>query len=194
MRKSTVRIVAEATAHPVDALLDGKLDVALMCSAPSDRRLQLRPLFEDEMLLLVAPRHRLASRPYVRAADFASENLLIYSSLEESHLYRRVLKPARVRPRQVSHCQLTEAILEMVKAGLGVSVMARWAVAPQIESGAVRAVPVTRHGLCRTWTAARLRQRTAPVYLLEFIEELSREALPARMAQAPRQPVAALYP
>ena len=55
----------------------------------------------------------------------------------------------------MSQVPLTEAILELVKAGLGVSVMARWAIEPAIKTGAVRAVRITRRGVFRAWTAVR---------------------------------------
>jgi DNA-binding transcriptional LysR family regulator len=45
---------------------------------------------------------------------------------------------------------LTEAILEMVKARLGVSVMQTWTVEPAIRAGHVKAIPITPSGIdCR---------------------------------------------
>ena len=73
------------------------------------------------------------------AADFAPEHLILYSIPRESNLvFREVLIPAGVSPARVTHIQLTEGIVELVKAGLGISVLARWSVAPQIERGGAR--------------------------------------------------------
>ena len=41
---------------------------------------------------------------------------------------------------------LTEAIIEMVRGGLGVATFARWAAAPQLASGAVVGLPLTANG------------------------------------------------
>jgi LysR family transcriptional regulator for metE and metH len=81
----------------------------------------------------------------------------------------------------VSQVPLTEAILELVKAGLGVSVMARWAIEPALKSGAVRAVRITRRGVYRAWTAVTLKDRVEPRWQKEFLGLLSRQALPAKM-------------
>jgi LysR family transcriptional regulator for metE and metH len=66
--------------------------------------------------------------------------------------------------------ELTETIIEMVKAGLGIGVMARWAVTPQIESGSLVGVPLTAKGLHRHWNAAMIKHKAAPPYLLKFVE------------------------
>ena len=55
-------------------------------------------------------------------------------------VFRTILSPAGVGRGQLSTLQLTEAILELVKADLGITVLARWAVEPSLASGAVRAI------------------------------------------------------
>ena len=49
----TVRILAEHTAHPIAALLDGRLDLGVANDLPRDSRLRVRPLFEDEHAAIV---------------------------------------------------------------------------------------------------------------------------------------------
>jgi LysR family transcriptional regulator for metE and metH len=176
-----VQIAVEETGRPIQALLEGRLDLAVISDPPSDRRIRVRPLFEDEMVVVVAPGHPLAERPYVRPEDFADQHLYIYSTPEDSTTIQRVLVPAGVAPRQVSQAQLTEAIVELVKAGLGISVMARWAVAPHLASGALRALPLTRKGYTRKWSAARLRTRSSPAYLTAFEDLLAGNPLRAAL-------------
>jgi LysR family transcriptional regulator for metE and metH len=121
-----VQVVVDATTRPVEALLEGKLDLAIVTTEVSDRRIAVRPLFRDEMVLVVSPEHRLASRRRAPAAELASEHLVIYSaSRHDSFTFRRVLDPEGVEPAKVTHLMLTEAILEMVKANLGVTVIAK---------------------------------------------------------------------
>jgi LysR family transcriptional regulator for metE and metH len=62
----------------------------------------------------------------------------------------------------------------MVGAGLGVSLLARWAIAPQLEAGTLRAVRVTRRGLRRHWQATTLRAAEPSPHLDEFIRLLAR--------------------
>ena len=133
-----------------------------------------RPLFKDELVVIVSPDHHLASRSSVTANDFASETLLIYAvAKEDLSIYQKVLIPAGVAPKHVSRVELTEAIVEMVKAGLGVGVMARWAVKPQVEAGTLRTLRLTSKGIHRQWSAAMIRHKTPPPYLLRFVELLA---------------------
>jgi LysR family transcriptional regulator for metE and metH len=180
-----VEVVAGATQDPLPALLRGEIDLAIVHRAARDPRLRLRPLFRDEMVVVMRPGHRLARRPFIGAADLAPEHLVLYSIPREANLvFRDVLIPAGVTPRRVTHIQLTEAIVELVKAGLGVSVLARWSVAPQLERGELVAKPLTRAGRYRHWGAA-FRSRNPPAALLEFVEQLARHALP--LGSTPRE-------
>jgi LysR family transcriptional regulator, regulator for metE and metH len=175
-----VKIQAEATHRPIQALLQGKLDLAIVTEVRRDKQLQYHALFEDEFMAIMATDHPLASRPYIRAGDFADQNVILYVEPEESTLFNKLLRPAGISPTRVSTVPLTEAIIEMVKAGLGVSALAQWAVKEQLATGKIVARPITRGGLRRRWQAATIKQDTIPAYIEEFIGLLSRPAMPLR--------------
>ena len=86
----------------------------------------------------------------------------------------KILEPAGVAPRRIREIMLTEAIVELVKAGMGVAVLARWSVTPQIVSGELRAVRLTRAGFYRDWSVAQLRNKSAPPYLNAFSKVVDR--------------------
>jgi len=65
--------------------------------------------------------------------------------------------PAGVEPEHVWELQLTEAVIEMAKAGLGISVMARWAAAPELAAGTLVAIPLAPNRIRRGWWACRKR-------------------------------------
>jgi LysR family transcriptional regulator for metE and metH len=179
--KVELSIVAEATQRPLEFLKDGKLDVALVCNQFPDKRLQYRPLFSDEMVAIVHPDHPLARRSFLRAQDFGDQHLFLFSTPKETSLiFRQVLIPAGVSPRQVSYVQLTEAMVEMVKAGLGVSVLPRWTVAPMLKAGALKAVSIGSRGLNRHWFAATLKELAPGSPVLEFVDLLARHPISSR--------------
>ena len=183
----TVQIAADATSRSMDALLGGEIDLAILTRAADDPRLHVRPLFKDEMVVVVAPSHPLASRAWVEPASLASEHLIVYKiDRRESFVFTHILNPAAVDPAKVSFVPLTEAILEMVKAGLGISVMARWALEPALEAGSVRALRFTRKGFVREWSVATLRDRTEPQWQADFIA-LLRDQAPGASKRVPRR-------
>src|SRR5256886_9473166 len=124
-----VQIVAEVTHHPVPALLDGRIDLAIVSNDDHDDRLAYVPLFTDQLVAVVRPDHPLSHQPFLTAADFADQHLFVYLLPPgENDVFTKLLTPAGVAPRRVSAIQLTEAILELVKGGAGIAVLARWAV------------------------------------------------------------------
>ena len=180
-----IRIEVGATDAPLDAVAAGTLDVAFVTSEKSTPGVALEPLFDDEMKVIVAPEHSFASQPYVKASQLANETLLTYSELKGNVVYDRVLRPAGIEPKKHLQVRLTEAMIELVKAGVGVAAMAQWAVAPYVASGAVVAVPLTKRGVERRWKAAYLASRPMPPFVRAFIDMVASEGPRAlRMALA----------
>ena len=175
--KVEVQIVPGATSRPIRALLAGKIDVCIVMDLPRDRRVEGIPLFDDEVVAVVAPTHPLAARAYIDASDFANEHLLNYSPPEESMLFQRLLTPAGVMPRQLSLIQLTEAMVELVKAGMGICVLARWAVEPHVRAGTLCAIPITASGMPRRWYSASRATKNKPAYLREFEQFVARAVM-----------------
>src|SRR5438093_1079439 len=145
------------------------LDLETSLGLPLFHRLGYVPLFTDELVALLRPDHPLSDKPFLTAADFADQHLFVYLLPPgENDVFTKLLSPAGVTPRRVSGVQLTEAILELVKGGAGIAVLARWAVTPHLKTGELTALPLTRRGLERRWRAAMLRQRPLPLHLREF--------------------------
>lgn len=179
-----VQLVIEATNNPFEALLDGKLDLALICDPIRNRKIRYTPLFEDDVVIVVPPKHHFAQKTSAAPEDFATENVLLYPPREESTLLRKVLEPAGIRPRKVQEVMLTEVILEMVIGGLGIAALPRWAVGPQIASGALIGVPLQPPGYRWQWSIAQLRTNHSPAFVQEFIRLLADR--PLHSGSAPR--------
>ena len=175
-----VRIDVEATRRPIEMLLAGKLDLAIISSTVNDRRLVSRPLFSDELVVIASRRHRFAQQTHVKIAEMRDETLFIYPPREESRVLQDVLLPAGAAPARIEEVTLTEAITELVKAGLGVAVLARWAVQPLVDAGTLVARPLTARGLRREWRAVMPKDLASIDYVREFIDLLQKRAPAAR--------------
>jgi LysR family transcriptional regulator for metE and metH len=180
-----VRIDVAATGRPLDMLLAGKLDLAIMSSPVRDRRLVSRPVFDDELVVVAARDHRFAKQTHVRLSDLRDETLYVYPPKEESRVLQEVLVPSGHVPARVEEVMLTESIAELVKAGLGVSVLARWAVQPLVDAGSIVSRPLTARGLRREWRAVMPKDLAGADYIGEFIELLGKHAPTARASRKP---------
>jgi LysR family transcriptional regulator for metE and metH len=172
--KVEISIDAEHTHRPIEALLDGKLDVAILNCTPPPRNssLRLMPMFEDELVLVLAPKHPLASKSQISPKELANETILIYPPREES-TFLQALRKAEVEPDRIMEIMLTEGIIELAASGIGVGLLARWAVAPYEASGKVALRPLTSRGFRRVWHAATLRNQPIPPFVTEFLDVLS---------------------
>jgi len=150
-----LRVVPSAVGNPLRALREDALDVAIVVRRDPYGGFVYHELFEDELVVVVHPDHPLASEPFVAAEHFADEHLLLYTEDPfDTTVMRTVLVPAGVTPREISYVPATEALLELVRAGFGVSVIARWAVTRQLRDGDLVAVSLTKTGRRRTWNLA----------------------------------------
>ena len=175
-----VQLVPEAAHRVVASVVDGEVDVALAydfdsCEGSmtvSEDALEATDLWVDELVAIVHPEHPFAGRDHVTAADFADEHYLTHSDqYEETYFHRAVLDPARVKPKKVSSLRLTEGIVAMVRAGVGVAVFTRWPVARELADGQLVGVRITERGLRRQWQAIRLPSKS-PDYPSQYFIEL----------------------
>lgn len=178
-----VRIDANATPRVLDALIEGTLDLALVSTPVEDRRIRMKPLFDDEIVVVMGTDHPLARRDFVTAADLAGETILTYPVFDRSSVARELFTPAGVKPKGAMQVQLTEAAVELARGGIGVATLPRWSIVPQLASGAIAAVRIGRRGLIRHWQAAVLRDAEMPAFVDEFIDLLA--AMPARRRNVP---------
>jgi LysR family transcriptional regulator for metE and metH len=178
-----VRIDVEATRRPIEMLLAGKIDLAIVSSPVADRRLTSKKVFEDELVLIVSRHHRFAQQAHVRLPELRDETLFIYPPREESRFLQEVLLPAGITPARIEEVQLTEAITELVKAGLGVAVLARWAVQPLLDAGAIVACALTARGQHREWRAVMPNDLARAEHVVEFIDLLQKHAPTTRGAK-----------
>ncbi|MBX7150803.1 LysR family transcriptional regulator [bacterium] len=171
-----LKIVIEATHYPLQGLLNGKLDVAITSDPIKDDHIIYTELFQDEMLAVVSSNHMWAKRKFITAEDFTDENLIIHSlPLETVTIHTAVLEPAGITPKKITVVPLTEASIEMVKAEMGVFVMAQWALKPYLNNGTLKTIKIGKNGLKRKHYVATLREKPHAGYFDQFIEFLQRE-------------------
>ena len=170
--KVDVKVELEAATHFADQhLLNNTIDVAIT-EGDKNPKFTYTPLFQDEFVAIVAPDHPWAGRRWVEIDEFADQNYIMYNIPDEESSNFMMLFKHR-RPPKVYKITLTEAILEMVKAGLGVAVLPNWVVRPYLQSGQLSAVWITEKRVLRTWYAATLKTKQLPPYTTAFIQQLA---------------------
>jgi LysR family transcriptional regulator, regulator for metE and metH len=175
-----LRIVLDATADPMHALLQGQVDVAIVDQFHrKDRRIHAQRIFTDQVLAVVSKSHPWAKRQAVMPEDFATERLIAHNcSPNHNVLLHRILRPAKVIPADTYEIPLTEAILELVKAGFGVAALSRWVISTHLKAGSLVGLPIGKNGFGRTWSIAMLGSAGRLVHVKRLTDLLIRELRP----------------
>lgn len=152
--RTLVELHDGGAARPLDALREGAVDVAIASGRVAGGDITATALFEDRLLGILPPDHPRADAPWLNPEDFADEVYVTYSmDPEPGHEYDLFFRKAALMPRQVLHAGLTEAIIELVHHGFGVSILTGWAARRAVETGHVQARPLTETGLAVGWSA-----------------------------------------
>jgi LysR family transcriptional regulator, regulator for metE and metH len=179
MPHTEIDIVTEAMSNPVDYLLRGQIDLAVANSMKETNGIRFEKLFDDEQVVLVPSKHLLAKRKFIQPSDFAGEHLIVYKQDSGTdHFTQTVLAPQGIQVGKITRMQLTEARVELVKAGIGLTVMSRWLVRPFArDSKAIKLLPIGKNGFYRTWYIATLDQKRNDPVVKEFTGFLKEQQL-----------------
>ena len=173
-----IQINTENINEPLQLVKEGKVDVALVHRIEKDSNLEFVELFSDELILLVSSRSPLAHYPVINANDFADQVFITHSAKgERGIVFKQILNPAGVDVRKIVYVQLTEAVVEMVRAGIGIAVLPRFALKPYLLNGNLAVKKITNKGLVRKWHAAILKTNKKVEYLQFFIQLLKNEIM-----------------
>lgn len=161
-------------------LRSGVVDIAITCDPVDENEFITQPLFFDEMVIIMSPEHRLADAPALKAEDLADEHIVIYNvSDEKSTLINDVFKPAGIAPKRIMRIEHTEGIIQLIKSGLGIGIMADWIAAPHVDSGELVAKSLNMANLRRTWRAAVRPESLEQPHIKAFIDIIRGQVVPA---------------
>jgi len=148
-------LAVEHTREPVAALAGGQIDVALVTTAAVPPPLAEHTLFSDEVVFVVASSHPLAARKALTPADLRAATLLSSPSpLQELRWFMSQVF-GRARPKlRFERFPLTEAILDVARAGMGVAILSEWLAAPHLGRGDLVARRLSTGALHRPWRLA----------------------------------------
>lgn len=152
-------------------LESGELDLAIRM-APAKSKFENHPLFVDDIVVAMSPDHSLAQHNAIAKEQLLEQHLLLYHS-GKSRLLRALFNDYQISQIHCTEMPLTEAILEWCSAGLGVTIMAKWAAQRWVDSGDILVRPLDSKWAKRHWHAVTLKQNL-PSHTQDFISLLNR--------------------
>lgn len=125
-----IRIKEMQTAPTLKALIDGKIDAAIIANQPTENLLQGETLYYEQFYAYIARNENLFKKNLVRSSDVSGERLWL---LDEGHCFRdqlmRFCQMEKVKIRQAAY-QLgsLETFMRMVEGGNGITFIPELAI------------------------------------------------------------------
>ncbi len=148
------------TPDMIAALRDRRIDLAVNLEPRRDEPLAFRPLFTDELAFVLSPTHPWARAGRVERTQIAKQHYILYGKRS----YTAEMIEGYFREEDiVLHSSIDlgsmEAIKELVKLGLGISILAAWMCRKEIEARALVTLPLGKRKLRRRWGVLHWRGR-----------------------------------
>jgi len=127
------------------------------------------PLYEDEIVLVVHPQHRLAGEPSIAVQELGDERLILFDRTSSYFvLTSAFFREAGVVPRGVMELDNVDATKKMVEHGLGIAFLPYTAVREELADGSLREVAIQGYEpVRRPIVALRRRDAVVPEDLVE---------------------------
>jgi DNA-binding transcriptional LysR family regulator len=135
-----------------ELLQNNRIDLAVALQPKHEDPMEFLPLFSDELFFLMSPLHPWALSGQVVRDEIPKQNYVLYA--KNSYTFRLVQEYFREEEMVLNtmiELGSMEAIKELVKLGLGVSILAPWIAHQELEEKSLVALPLGRRKLRRNW-------------------------------------------
>lgn len=139
----------------IERLLADAIDLGIVVRPEGKPPLEFHPLFTDQLRVVVGSPHPWAAERSLRAAQLAEDKLIHHA--RSSATFRLIERHyAQLRIPLGNSMELGEigAIKEILKLGLGFSLLADWVCRPELSSGVLRSLRLPGPALRRNWAIA----------------------------------------
>jgi LysR family transcriptional regulator, low CO2-responsive transcriptional regulator len=165
-------VVTIRTVHPLrqaDQLQNGELDCVISEKLSPDPEVEFTPLFESLLQIVVPSDHRWIRQQRVPLDELAKEPCVLperFSPLRKAIEW--YFSREKRTPNGVLEVENLETIREMVKAGLGISILPAWIIQNDVRLGHLHTFATGRRTLSLTWGFHTSRSRPADLIQSDF--------------------------
>jgi len=162
----TLKIVEWFSTQLYDALLTGRVDVAVLTNAPPSRALKMTPLLSEPIVVLSPPQLR-GTRRFYTLPELSKTPVVTSEAIR--HIVEEQISHSGWRLNVEAEIDAIEAIRRLLLRGIGMSVMPVSTFHDDIRAGRISAYPVADANIHRILALAQQTERRLPA----AVEEIS---------------------
>ncbi|WIO74674.1 LysR family transcriptional regulator [Porticoccaceae bacterium LTM1] len=146
----SIKVVNRATA--LQRLHDNSDDLVIMGIVPSDKPLTSLPFLDNELVAVAPPEHPILQQKKISAQQFLDSGLLLRESGSGSRLALELhCQQQRLRIQPSMELGSNDAVKHAAIAGLGVAVLPKLSILPELALGKLKIVEIDGFPLRRSW-------------------------------------------
>ena len=165
----------------VDKILNYEIDFGLIGARVANDQLQYSRFLDDELCLVLSPRHPWAGRREIAAAEILTVPVVMRENGSGTRLM--VEQSLRKAGIQAVHLNIiaefgsNAAVKQAVRAGLGISFVSKRSVADEISMNVLTTLPVQGLQMKRSFYVVRHKKRSMPPVVRAFYTFLLKQRL-----------------
>jgi DNA-binding transcriptional LysR family regulator len=161
-----LRLITGDDSMLFDHLRTGKVDVILMNLPVNEPGLVEDPLWRYEMVFVVPPGDPIAKRVTVSAGELESRPFILYQrSVVIESAIREFCVRVGFEPNVVMQNDQADSIKELVKLGMGISLLPLWSVSNDVQKGTLAMLRLTNRQLFSVTGLIYRKSKHLPVTL-----------------------------
>ena len=148
------------TLEAIEAVRDNKVDLAVTLEPRNEDQFEFHPLFTDELMFIVGPMHPWVKEGHAVRSEIPRQSYVLYN--KNSYTFRMIQDYFRQEDmvlNSVIELGSMEATKELVKLGLGVSILSPWIAQKELMEKSLVALPLGKRKLKRNWGVIHWRGR-----------------------------------
>ena len=158
--KCRIAIEPGDTLEAIESVRENRIDLAITLDPRNEDQFEFHPLFTDELTFIVGAMHPWARDGHVVRSDIPKQSYVLYN--KKSYTFRMVrdyFNQEDMVLNTVIELGSMEAIKELVKLGLGVSILSPWIAQKELLEKSLVALPLGRRKMKRNWGVIHWRGR-----------------------------------
>jgi LysR family transcriptional regulator for metE and metH len=166
-----IEVTSRYRFNSFEAINHYKLDAVLTSDPVFNGVLHYQPLFDFELVLIVARDHRLAGLNVIEPADLQQETILTYPvERERLDMFRKVLQPSGIEPLAHVTVEETDIMLQLAASRRGVCLLPEWLLADKINNPELVSLRFKNLPLTKTMYLATRHEDVQLEYIQWLIE------------------------
>ncbi|MDG2213644.1 MAG: LysR family transcriptional regulator substrate-binding protein [Verrucomicrobiota bacterium] len=161
----------------IESLRYNKIDMAVTWAAAPDSNVEFIPLFDDELVFMVSQDHSWAQARRIKRSEVPRQQYILFNT---STSWKRSQSPSPSFSRCSGFCEQIEnhfknegvtiksvidvgsvsAIKELVKLGLGITILPAWVAQDELKDKSLVALPLGRRKIKRQWSVLHWKGRS----------------------------------